>query len=103
MIPLAGCPIDRCEDWLHAPGAEPAAKKAKVDSGKRAGIPTVMAVRVKALERENRELRQANDTLRKATHAIRRPHIPRIHLLNLSIGARSIILDLIHKMPRLNT
>lgn len=31
-------------------------KKAEVDSGKRAGIPTEMADRRKALERENREL-----------------------------------------------
>ena len=42
-------------------------KKAEVDSGKRAGIPTEMSDRVKALERENRELRQANEILRKAS------------------------------------
>ncbi len=42
-------------------------KKAEVDSGKRAGIPTEMADRMKALERENRELRQANEILRKAS------------------------------------
>ena len=36
-------------------------------SGKRAGIPTEMAERMKALERENRELRQANEILRKAS------------------------------------
>ena len=35
-------------------------KKAEVDSGKRAGVPTDMAEKLKALERENRELRQAN-------------------------------------------
>ena len=35
-------------------------------SGKRAGVPTDMAERMKALERENRELRQANEILRKA-------------------------------------
>jgi len=38
-----------------------------VDSGKRAGVPTEMADRLKALERENRELRQANEILRKAS------------------------------------
>jgi transposase-like protein len=32
-------------------------KKAKVDSGKHAGVPTEMADRSKVLERENRELR----------------------------------------------
>lgn len=43
------------------------AKKTEVDSGKRAGVPTEMAERLKALERENRELRQANEILRKAS------------------------------------
>ncbi|WP_018183101.1 IS3 family transposase [Kaistia granuli] len=35
--------------------------------GKRAGVPTDMAAKLKALERENRELRQANQILRKAS------------------------------------
>ena len=34
---------------------------------KRAGVPTDMAEKLKALERENRELRQANEILRKAS------------------------------------
>lgn len=42
-------------------------KKTEVDSGKRAGVPTEMADRLKALERENRELRQTNEILRKAS------------------------------------
>jgi len=42
-------------------------KKAEVDSGKRAGISTDVAEKLKALERENRELRQANEVLRKAS------------------------------------
>ena len=42
-------------------------KKAEVDSGRRAGIPSEMAEKMKALERENRELRQANEILRKAS------------------------------------
>ncbi len=42
-------------------------KKAEVDSGKRAGVTTEMVERLKALERENRELRQANEILRKAS------------------------------------
>jgi transposase-like protein len=42
-------------------------KKAEVDSGKRAGVPSEMAEKLKALERENRELRQANEILRKAS------------------------------------
>lgn len=42
-------------------------KKAEVDSGKRAGVPTDVADKMKVLERENRELRQANEILRKAS------------------------------------
>lgn len=53
-----GCTPQTLNDWV---------KKAEVDSGRRAGIPTEMAERMKALERENRELRQANEILRKAS------------------------------------
>ncbi len=53
-----GCTPQTLNDWV---------KKAEVDSGHRAGIPTEMAERMKALERENRELRQANEILRKAS------------------------------------
>ena len=53
-----GCAPPTLHEWV---------KKAEVDNGKRAGVPTEMADRVKALERENRELRQANEILRKAS------------------------------------
>ena len=53
-----GCAPQTLNDWV---------KKAKVDSGKRAGVSSEMAERMKALERENRELRQANEILRKAS------------------------------------
>ena len=53
-----GCTPQTLHDWV---------KKAEVDSGKRAGVPTEMAEKLKALERENRELRQANEILRKAS------------------------------------
>ncbi|ARM14952.1 IS3 family insertion sequence transposase domain-containing protein (plasmid) [Rhizobium phaseoli Brasil 5] len=42
-------------------------KKTEVDSGKRAGRPNDVAEIMKALERESRELRQANEILRKAS------------------------------------
>ena len=42
-------------------------KKAEVDTGKPAGLPSDVAEKMKALERENRELRQANEILRKAS------------------------------------
>ena len=53
-----GCTPQTLNDWV---------KKAEVDSGQRAGVPTEMAEKLKALERENRELRQANEILRKAS------------------------------------
>ena len=53
-----GCSAHTLLEWV---------KKAEVDSGKRAGVPTELADRLKALERENRELRQANEILRKAS------------------------------------
>jgi transposase-like protein len=42
------------------------AKRAELDSGKRAGIAADMA-KTKALEREARELKQVNEILRKAS------------------------------------
>ncbi|GGA81908.1 hypothetical protein GCM10011491_06600 [Brucella endophytica] len=42
-------------------------KKTEVDTGKRAGLPSDVAEKMKALEREHRELRQANEILRKAS------------------------------------
>jgi len=53
-----GCTPQTLHDWV---------KKAEVDSGQRAGVPTETAEKLKALERENRELRQANEILRKAS------------------------------------
>ncbi len=53
-----GCTAQTLLDWV---------KRAEVDGGKRAGVPTEMAEKLKALERENRELRQANEILRKAS------------------------------------
>src|SRR4029079_4090739 len=42
-------------------------KKAEVASGRKLGLTSDMAAKMKALERENRELRQANEILRKAS------------------------------------
>ena len=53
-----GCTAHTLNGWV---------KKAEVDSRVRVGIPTDVAERLKALERENRELRQANEILRKAS------------------------------------
>ena len=53
-----GCSAHTLNEWV---------KKAEVDSGRRAGVPTDLAEKLRALERENRELRQANEILRKAS------------------------------------
>ena len=53
-----GCTAQTLHQWVG---------KAERDSGQRAGLTTDMAARLKALERENRELRQANEILRKAS------------------------------------
>ena len=42
-------------------------KRFERDSGVRAGVPSEVAERLKALERENRDLRQINEILRKAS------------------------------------
>ena len=53
-----GCTAQSLNEWV---------KKAEVDNGVRGGVPAEIAERLKALERENRELRQANEILRKAS------------------------------------
>ena len=53
-----GCAPQTLHEWL---------RKTEVNSGKRAGVPTEVADKFKALEREVRELRQANEILRKAS------------------------------------
>ena len=53
-----GCTAQSLNEWV---------KKAEVDSGTRASLPSAVAEKLKALERENRELRQANEILRKAS------------------------------------
>ena len=53
-----GCAPQTLNEWV---------KKAEVDRGERTGVTTEMAEKMKALERENRELKQANEILRKAS------------------------------------
>ena len=52
-----GCTSETLRRWV---------RQAERDRGKRAGPTTEDRERIKALERENRELRQANEILRKA-------------------------------------
>lgn len=53
-----GCTAETLRRWV---------RQAERDSGARSGPTTEDRERIKALERENRELRQANEILRKAS------------------------------------
>ena len=53
-----GCTAQTLSNWV---------RQAERDQGKRPGTSTDDRERIKALERENRELRQANEILRKAS------------------------------------
>jgi transposase len=53
-----GCATHTLHEWV---------KRAERDSGRAPGVPGEVAEKLKALERENRELRQANEILRKAS------------------------------------
>src|SRR3954447_6617038 len=53
-----GCTPQTLHDWV---------KKAEVDSGQRAGLPTATAERLRRRKGQSGELRQANEILRKAS------------------------------------
>ena len=65
-----GCAPQALNEWV---------KKAEVDIGKRAGVSSEIAEKMKALERENRELRQANEILRKASAYFAMAELDRRH------------------------
>ncbi|RYG63174.1 IS3 family transposase [bacterium] len=58
IAPKIGCVPQTLLDWV---------KRAEVDSGMREGVTTSEAQRVKDLERENKELRRANEILKLAS------------------------------------
>jgi transposase len=53
-----GCAAETLRHWV---------RRAERDAGERPGLTTAEEQRVKVLERENRELRRANEILRKAS------------------------------------
>jgi transposase len=53
-----GCSPEALRTWV---------RRTQVDAGKRPGIATDERARMMALEKENRELRRANEILRKAS------------------------------------
>ena len=52
-----GCTAETLRKWV---------RQAEINQGKRAGMSSTESERLKELERENRELKQANEILRKA-------------------------------------
>ena len=58
IAPKIGCTSETLRRWV---------RQAERDRGMRSGPTTDEQARMKALERENRELRQANEILRKAS------------------------------------
>jgi transposase len=65
-----GCTAQTLNEWV---------KKAERDSGHKPGLTSDMAVRLKALERENRELRQANEILGEASAYFAQAELDRRH------------------------
>ncbi len=53
-----GCGVESLRTWV---------KRADVDEGVEPGLTSVEAARIKELEQENRELRRANDVLKRAS------------------------------------
>jgi transposase len=53
-------------------------KQAEIDGGKRPGVPTDQQRRISELERENRELRRANEILKAASAFFARELDPRL-------------------------
>ncbi len=58
IAPKIGCVPKSLLEWV---------KRAEIDAGTRPGMTTTEAQRIKELERENKELRRANDILRTAS------------------------------------
>ena len=58
IAPKIGCVPQTLLEWV---------KRAEIDVGERPGTTTAEAQRLKELERENKELRRANDILRTAS------------------------------------
>ena len=87
-----GCASQTLNEWV---------KKAEVDGGRRAGVPTETAEKLKALERENRELKQANEILRKGETIIRHwsEDNGRAHILPRRSSTADRSHDRVHPLP----
>jgi transposase-like protein len=70
IAPKIGCTPETLRKWV---------RQSERDQGTRAGQATVERDRIKVLERENRELRQANEILRKASAYFAQAELDRRH------------------------
>ncbi len=75
MTHSVGCTeFDSGEDWLTAETLRKWVRRAERDQGLRDGLTSSDREQLKALERENRELKRTNEILRKASaYFARRP------------------------------
>ncbi len=65
---MGGDGVDSTEDRLHIPETlRTWIRQSETDQGVRGGLSTSDRERLKELERENRELKRANEILRKAS------------------------------------
>lgn len=58
IAPKIGCSANTLHEWV---------KRTQIDAGMRPGVTSAEVQRIKELERENKELRRANDILRTAS------------------------------------
>ena len=70
IAPKIGCVPQTLLEWV---------KRAEIDVGERPGTTTAEAQRMKDLERENKELRRANDILRTASAFFAQAELDRPH------------------------
>ena len=63
-----GCTAETLRKWV---------RQSEIDQGKRAGLNSTERERLRDLERENRELKQANEILRKASAYFARAELDR--------------------------
>ena len=65
-----GCTSETLRKWV---------RQTEVDTGRRGGVTSDERIRMKELERENRELRRANEILRKASAYFAQAELDRRH------------------------
>ena len=70
IAPKIGCTAETLRRWM---------RQAERDQGKRAGLTTEERERLKLLEKENRELKKANEILRLASAFFAKAELDRLH------------------------